>query len=92
MLWSELWAELGVGGGIFAWAFYLLYSRILRLEAGLRDTIGLLAFVARASLKGEMVEDDVLEKLIKTSNHPTMSEHLDEFSELIKSIEKRKQA
>jgi len=38
------------------------------------------------------VEDDVLEKLIKTSKHPTMSEHLDEFSELIKSIEKRKQA
>lgn len=87
-----LWFELGVGGFIFAWAFHLLYHRITRLEAGLRDTIGLLAFVARASLKGEMVEDEVLEKLIKTSNHPTMSEHSKEFNELIRSIEKRKQA
>ena len=84
--------ELGVGGFIFAWAFSLLYRRILRLESGLRDTIGIVAFVARASLKGESVDDDILEKLIKTSRHPAMSDHLEEFSELIKSLEARKQA
>ena len=84
--------ELGIGGFIFAWAFHLLYRRILLLEAGLRDTLGIVAFIARASLKGEAVDDDILERLIKTPSHPEMSQHLREFDSLLKALEKRKQA
>lgn len=87
-----MWFEFGIGGFVFAWAFQLIYRRILRLEAGLRDTIGIVAFVARASLKGEAVDDEVLERLIKTSKHPSMPDHLEEFNDLLKALEKRKQA
>ncbi len=63
-------------------------NEISQLNEAMRELLALLSYVARANLRGEVVDDDVLERLAKNAPEGlTIFDFVEEFDDLVKQVE-----